>query len=159
MTLRPGLLALVDAPLVGARWFEGLADTAGALAEAFGKRAPAALASLLHRVQAACEAPPANVPAVRARLDEIGIETERVVASPEAVVAGEEPAFWAAALARQCSRMREELALLAPPGASAIPTLRAVAARDEPAAGDDTRTRARARIAEIERLAALCTEL
>jgi cellobiose phosphorylase len=159
MTLRPGLLALADAPIVGARWFEGLADSAGALAEAYGEAAPVALASLVVRVRAACASPPSDLAAARARLDEIGIEADLVAAAARQPGTGEEPAFWSAAVSRQCARLREELASLWAPGGGPIPTLRAVAQRNDPADGGDAGAHARARIAEIERLAALCTGL
>ena len=44
LTLRPGLLALPDRPILEARWFEGLRDTLGILADAVGGATPAALA-------------------------------------------------------------------------------------------------------------------
>ncbi len=44
LTLRPGLIALLDRPILEPRWLDGLGDTLGILEEAAGDAAPAALA-------------------------------------------------------------------------------------------------------------------
>jgi len=65
MTLRPGLAALADAPIVDVRWFEGLSETARALAEAIGGHLPTPLSQLLRDLEAAYDSRPTTVAAAR----------------------------------------------------------------------------------------------
>jgi cellobiose phosphorylase len=143
LTLRPGLLALCDAPILAPRWLEGLQDTASLMGD---DRAREALASAL-------QSPPATLGAARAIVSEIAA---RAVAGAPAGGGSDAPE-WAKALARQCGDLLDDLAHFIPeeaPGEAGIPTLRELAGRD-----GETGRRARERIAEIERLAGIAGDL
>ncbi len=143
LTLRPGLIALLDRPILETRWLDGLVDTLGALEEAASGTAPASLAKFRKDLESALDSRPATLPAALMLLD-------RLTRSAEAVIsalgdASESPAgWWALVLARQCRAHRDELTFLAPwtgqpqtddaaetlgafPEIHAIPTLRALA--------------------------------
>ena len=165
MTLRPGLLALGNDRIMDPRWFEGLGDTLNALTDAMGPVAPASMARLQRDLESAYDARPATLAAAREWLDRLGAGVAEVAAQaavhsgPEsgraAASEGDAP-FWADALVRQVGLMRDELALLAPmAGEGEIPTLREAAALE----GDPASEHARARLAQIERLALQCDEL
>ena len=140
LTLRPGLLALLDRPILAPRWLDGLSDTLGVLEEAAGDAAPATLVEFREALDAAAAAPPTGLLAAQRLLDALARAAEALAADlarePEA-----EALWWAQALTRQCRATREELAWLAPwaglaqppeglsdlPDLDAIPTLRALA--------------------------------
>jgi cellobiose phosphorylase len=113
LTLRSGLLAIPDDPIVGARWFEGSSDTLRVLEDSAGKAAAIRLTRLRADLDAACHARPAA-------LTEVRLSLERLAASVAEVLAGfgddprSETRHWAGALARQCSAALDELSLLAP---------------------------------------------
>ena len=143
LTLRPGLMALLDRPILEPRWLEGLRDTLGILAEAAGDRPPAALTRIRKDLESACASPPATLQAAR-------LLSERLTQFAEAITDdfGHKPeshaGWWAGALSRQCRAARDELTFLAPwtglpeppdglgdlPETHAIPTLRALAGLD-----------------------------
>jgi cyclic beta-1,2-glucan synthetase len=143
LTLRPGLMALLDRPILEPRCLDGVGDTLGILEEARGDAPPAKLVRFRKDLQSACDARPVTLPAALLLLD-------RLVLSAEAIAddLGHEPEsealWWARALARQCRGARDELTLLAPwtrlpqapdglgdlPEINAIPTLRALAGLD-----------------------------
>jgi cyclic beta-1,2-glucan synthetase len=146
LTLCPGLTALVDAPILNKRWLEGLSDTFWILADAVGKDPPPAIAQFGQALALAAAARPLA-------LSGAWVQVERLAASAAAVSVelagsdlphGDEAAFWAGALARQCTGLRDDLILLAPwldlrlpsgsggdlPGANNIPTLRDLATFD-----------------------------
>jgi cyclic beta-1,2-glucan synthetase len=146
LTLRPGLIALLDCPILVPRWLEGLSDTLGILEEAAGDTAPATLNEFRKDLDAACVSRPTTLPAVRCLLDRMVLSAEIVAADP-----GDEPeseaGWWAQAVVRQCRAARDELTLLAPwtgmpaapepagglgalPEVNSIPTLRALAGLD-----------------------------
>ena len=125
LTLRPGLAALADDPIVDVRWFEGLSDTARALAEAIGGHIPTPLSQLLRDLEAAYDSRPTTVAAARQWLDRLGSKVSEVAARISTQVASlpdpaaspapaGETAFWKEALVRQCRTMQEEFAFLAP---------------------------------------------
>ncbi len=140
LTLRPGLLALVDRPILEPRWLEGLGDTLGVLEEAAGEHAPQALAPLREEIAAAGLAGPATLAQARRLLDRL-VQSAEAIGAELSSGSESEAAWWAAALTRQCRSLREELAFLAPwteqaqapeglsdlPEIDAIPTLRALA--------------------------------
>ncbi len=145
LTLRPGLTALVDAAILNKRWLEGLSDTFRILADTVGQDLAPTIAEFERALTVAAAARPLTL---------IGawVQVERLVACAAAVAAeltdGEVPdgdseaTFWARALARQSTELRDELILLAPwlalstppgtgldlPGTRNIPTLRELAA-------------------------------
>ncbi len=151
LTLRPGLLALLDRPILEPRWLEGLGDTLGILALAAGDAAPAALAAVARfrlDLESADAARPDTLPAARLLLERLLQAAAAIAAEVNAdAVEGEpesEASWWAKALLRQCRAQRDELALLAPwgelapapegigelPECHTIPTLRALAGFD-----------------------------
>ena len=86
LTLRPGLLALPDRPiLLEARWFEGLRDTLGILADAVGGATPAALAPFQKDLDSACDSRPTTLAAARLTLDRLATRAEEFAGSLDAV--------------------------------------------------------------------------
>ena len=147
MTLRPGLLALADDPIIDARWFAGLGDTLHALADALDGAAAAQLLPLQADLEAAREAPPATLAAARQRLDRIAAGVAKVAAQSGAAPASDAE-FWTQALVRQCGSLQDELGAFSElEGARDIPRL-----RDAGPAGAE-------RLAQVERLASICDEL
>ena len=61
LTLRPGLAALPDDRIVDGRWFEGLGDTARALADAVGGRSLASLVRLQRDLETAYDSRPSTI--------------------------------------------------------------------------------------------------
>ncbi|HEX3063370.1 MAG TPA: glucoamylase family protein, partial [Usitatibacter sp.] len=163
MTLRPGLLALADARIMGPRWFEGLGDTLRSLADAVEGTAPASLARLGQALGTAFDAESMALEAGRTWLDRIAMGAAGVAADL-AAAPGSESAFWADALVRQCRLLQEELAhLVSPERASSmaltgIPTLRELAAVEAQRFPAGERHAAE-RLGQIERLALECDEL
>src|SRR4030065_227994 len=72
LTLRPGLLALPDRPILEERWLEGLRDTLGILADAMGGATPVALAAFQKDLDSACDSRPTTLTAARLTLDRLG---------------------------------------------------------------------------------------
>jgi cyclic beta-1,2-glucan synthetase len=202
LTLRPGLLALPDDKILGARLFDGLFDTLRVLVDAAAE-APAAARVLLDRVQkdleSAYDSRPATLAAARTWLARLATSAAELAASLDAAPAAAPESnaqWWAQALTRQCRSTLDELALLAPWLAlssasgrlrnvldiAGIPTLRELAAMtlqwmaeieripdatpEERECLDELRRHiaaasrhARERMAAIERLALLLSEL
>ncbi|HLX24165.1 MAG TPA: glucoamylase family protein, partial [Usitatibacter sp.] len=151
MTLRPGLLEVLDDRVIEPRWFDGLADTVRALTEAAGAAVPPSLVRLGRDLESAHDSRPATVASVRQWLDRIAATAdEATTAVANAPTA--DSTFWFQALARQCKALQDEMAFLSAPDTIAIPTLRELAAL-QPVGP------ASARVAEIERLAMQCDEL
>ncbi len=163
LTLRQGLLALPDAPVLSPMALQGLADTLDVLVESRGALpTPGTLAGFQRELDAARAAPPATLPAAVQLFDRFGALARELVDDP-GVGAGErtpetrhESSHWTQALLHQCTSVHADLQWLAPaPDADlaaplpGIPTLRQLAAGGLPAAA----TRAQARISELERLA------
>ncbi len=154
LTLRPGLAALPDQPILAVRWLEGLEDTFQAFLAASPQVMPARLLGFQRDLAAARANPPATLAAARRVL-------ERLAASAAEAAGGlgkdaaTEPDDWVRALDRQCRDLADELAHLLPPAVfadmSAIPTLRELAAQGV--------ARATERMEEIARLALLAGEM
>jgi cellobiose phosphorylase len=113
LTLRPGLAALPDRPILEARWLNGLDDTVGILAEEAGAAAPVALTEFSDLLDAARATPPATLSATRRLLDRMLRSAEALTADP-GLAPGSEAGWWAAALLRQCTSALDELTFLAP---------------------------------------------
>ncbi len=146
LTLRAGLLALPDAPVLAPRWCEGVRDALGLLQEALaagpGDVAGGALKRFVQRLATDLSAPPATLEAACAMLDaHCRVATELLAALAAAEPLDADPAWheawhearrWAETLARQCRAGRDDLLRLAPPvgppGTTVEPTV-------EPAAG------------------------
>ncbi len=80
MTLRPGLCALADEPIMGVRWFEGLGDTLGCLADAAGDAGDAAIVLLRRDLESAFDARPATIAAARVWLRRLDASVDAVAA-------------------------------------------------------------------------------
>jgi cyclic beta-1,2-glucan synthetase len=144
LTLRPGLLALPDQKILGARLFDGLSDTLGILADAAGEAAPAQLAQLQEDLASASDSRPSTLVAARLCLDRLATSAAEMVGSPDTDPESQ-ATWWARALARQCQAARDELTFLAPwtvlsapqkrlgefRGIHEIPTLRELARLEE----------------------------
>ncbi|MCE9639390.1 MAG: cyclic beta 1-2 glucan synthetase [Betaproteobacteria bacterium] len=148
LTLRPGLLAVPDQPIVGIKLFEGLGDTVRVFAEAAAKLPPAAsarLTQLQKDIESAYDSRPATVTAARNWLTRLANAAAEVTRSFESddqtAIAAADAKWWAHALMRQCRGALDELNALTPwqelpaaPGklkgaldAAVIPTLRELA--------------------------------
>ncbi|MFA4828053.1 MAG: glucoamylase family protein [Thermodesulfovibrionales bacterium] len=157
LTLRPGLLALPDQKILGARLFTGLSDTlmilVEILAETTGVVTPVGLAQLQKYLESALNSPPTTLMAARLCLDQLTTSAEEVI-SGIAADHENQAGWWARAFARQCRDALHDLTFLAPstaPGIDEIPTLRDLAVLGN--------QRAIERIAAIERLALQSIEL
>ena len=149
LTLRPGLLALPDQKILGARWLDGLSDTLRILMDITGGArgtAQVQLAQLQKDLASASDSRPTTLAATRRCLDRLAASAAKVVGSldadPESSESGEKG--WARALARQCQGALDELTFLAPwillpappnrlsdfRGIDEIPTLRELARFD-----------------------------
>ena len=141
LTLRPGLAALCDAPILNARWLEGLRDTFSILQEAIAE--DTRVAAFDAALTSAAAAGPATLPTAWDALQTLATLAKAIVAGLPATTTddgSDETGIWAAALARQCAAMRDELVMFAPwlgqsptshtnfPGAKTIPTLRELSA-------------------------------
>ncbi|UNK44094.1 cyclic beta 1-2 glucan synthetase [Luteimonas sp. S4-F44] len=171
LTLRQGLLALVDAPVLAPQTYAGLADTFGLLVEAVETQGRAsvpwtvaseALGAALADVIAS---PPSTIVTAR-----VALEALRTLAAPlsEMAPAADDPqapdecADWAARLQNACDEAAEALSCLLPAAvtdahsndgslaADPLPSLRALCA---PGHDPTVRERALARVRELERLA------
>ncbi len=113
LTLRPGLLALLDRPILEPRWLVGLGDTLGIVESAAGADLPAPLTGFREALDDALEVPPATLQAARGLLDGL---TRAAEAAAQALASEPESdaAWWASALLRQARALRDELAFLAP---------------------------------------------
>ena len=167
LTLRPGLLALPDDPILPARTFHGLSNTFELVAGARPGAPTAAMTRLQKALDEACASPPATAAAGRLFLERLAAESGALAAAL-AAASESEASGWASALAGQCRDAADDLACLAPwtavaasatpqvhlPGFTSIPTLGELSALDGEAGGP-----ARARIAAITRLAAQAIDL
>ncbi|MGY3041777.1 cyclic beta-1,2-glucan synthetase [Rhodanobacter sp. TND4EL1] len=170
LTLSPGLLELIDAPVFSPELLQGLLDTLELLHDASEAEAEDQLAPLQHILTDAIEAPPATTGAVVILLDQIRQMTHALATTLEPP-AESDARFWLDMLRDQASELHADAVQfnLDPPadevvGFSGIPTLQQLA-RVEPlcwpdgANAEGVRERASSRIALIEQLAHLAVEL
>ena len=147
LTLRPGLTALCDAPILNRRWLEGISDTLGNLVDAVRQQSMAAVAQFEKALASAIAARPVTLADAWVQVGRLATcaadAAAHLTASDPADSEGE-ASIWAGALASQCAELRDELIALAPwlelrsvpggphdfPGANGIPTLRELAALD-----------------------------
>ncbi|MFA6312666.1 MAG: glucoamylase family protein [Sterolibacterium sp.] len=174
LTLRAGLLALVDDQILPLRLFDGLRDTLRILTEvveatdSIDKAAGNSLAEFCKELEFASIAPLGTLGAARSHLERLTSGAAELVS--RAVGSDIEPEStaiaWARAFARQCRAPLDELGYLAPelylpaagnrpgthftniPDNGGNPTLRELAALGSPHAGD--------RMAAIDSLAQQC---
>ena len=140
LTLRQGLLALPDAPILGPRVFEGIKDTVRVLEDVIGKTASDRLVQLQKTLKSVIESPPTTLPLALLYLDRLATSAAGIVTGVDALDADSESQarWWANALAEQCWASLDELKFLAPwtslppssdnlgvmPDIDGIPTLR-----------------------------------
>ena len=147
LTLRPGLLGLVDNKIIEMRVFESLRDTLGIFVDAVSVAPKISSLSNLAQVQQelddAIHSQPSNLVALRLCLDNLAASATLLLAEVEALDADlkSELRWWANAFARQCRDLLDELSSLIPwavllssqnnmggfPGLNEVPTLRELA--------------------------------
>ncbi len=145
LTLRPGLTALCDAPILNRRWLEGVADTLSILVDDVGQGAPGILAQFEAALATAAAVRPATLVDAWAQVALLATSAANAAAHFTTGDPSESQAsFWASALERQCTELRNDLIFLAPwlellplprigpefPGMNSIPTLRELAMFD-----------------------------
>jgi len=110
LTLRPGLLALPDHGILGARLFDGVLDTLRVLVDAAAAAAPAALGpleQLQKNLESAYDSRPTRLTAVQTWLARLTASAADVAARLDAVPAiapANDAQRWAQALTRQCQK-------------------------------------------------------
>ncbi len=179
LTLQPGLLGLIDAPILNPRWLDGIGDTWQALDDALqadrdaGQRGvlPEPLQRFQRSLESAVQAPPTRLSGACDCLLALTTSAEAAMRSAHVPVEDEDAvAAWVQRLARHCRALLDDLLVLAPwlaqgtaaaaapAGADAGPrpgtalTLRQLAALPVGAGADHGR-QARARISALEQLA------
>jgi cellobiose phosphorylase len=120
LTLQPGLLALIDAPILSARLFDGISDTFFLLGDTAKGPLPAPFALFRRTLESASTTRPTTLMAAWQCLDVLTTSAESGVRGL-AADAGGEVDRWAQALARQCRDALEELLFFAPWLAAEIP--------------------------------------
>jgi cyclic beta-1,2-glucan synthetase len=121
LTLRSGLLGLVDTPVLNARFFEGLSDTlrifcetaASATPEPF---TPEQLVQLTQDVASATQQPPTTLTAAWICLQHLSTSASQADSDAQAFAADPQSPlrWWARAFAGQCRDALDELSMLAP---------------------------------------------
>jgi cyclic beta-1,2-glucan synthetase len=125
LTLQPGLLALIDAPILNARWLDGVNDSLRVLTEALEEESeprrklvvPDALAEFQRRLESVGQARPSGLAATRDCLEGLAATAEVVVRELAARSRGgseDDANSEARALARQCRGMLDDLLFLVP---------------------------------------------
>ncbi|NOU12869.1 MAG: cyclic beta 1-2 glucan synthetase [Methylococcaceae bacterium] len=113
LTLRPGLLEVVDQPIVGTRWFDGLQDTFDILVEATEGSAPSQLKQFQVGLELACKAKPTTLAETHLKLKALTLCAEEFAESFNTGSESDENG-WGRALAKQCRTNLVELEFLAP---------------------------------------------
>jgi cyclic beta-1,2-glucan synthetase len=134
LTLRPGLLALADAPILSPRCFEGLRDTAALSGD--------------ESLQADLESAPTTARAALSVLERLAGRALEVTGNP-----------WAAALARQCQAAAADLQFFLRDASGDVPAGDLPTPRELAGLENEAGRRARERIALLERLAHEAGEL
>ena len=117
LTLRPGLLALVDQPILGVRTFEGLSDTMAIIMDMAADRSTPALSQLRCDIESAYDARPTTLASAHCWLEKLSNSAEALAtqfgassaATPDDALNG-----WIQALFRQCQAAFDELSFLTP---------------------------------------------
>jgi cellobiose phosphorylase len=170
LTLRPGLLELIDAPVFQPRVLQGLLDTLLLLRDALDSSDGTQMEALQQALQQALKQPPVSTGAVLIAAQQLLDQAHGTAASLQPIADGE-AAFWLTALLSQVSDLCDETAHFNLDPAEddddsfkGIPSLRQLA-RIEPLCwparcnAELIRERAHERIASIEMLASGAAEL
>ncbi|PYS56742.1 MAG: cyclic beta 1-2 glucan synthetase, partial [Acidobacteria bacterium] len=128
LTLKNGLLALLDQPVLAPRFFEGVRDTVAVLMDAAGSAVMPHLTRLRTAVESACFSPPATPGSARTSLELLVAITTDVAANLDAT-ANIEAKWWAHALDRQCRDALDDLTFS--PGERATSIKRLAAQADQ----------------------------
>lgn len=120
LTLRAGLLALAEAPILPPRWLAGLGDTLAVL-RAEGEVSSDRLRAFERTLEDDATVPERDLVAIRAALLQLSLDADGLADGlgsdtllRETSAGGREPQGWLQALSRQCRDGVEELELLAP---------------------------------------------
>jgi cellobiose phosphorylase len=114
LTLRPGLLSLIDQPILHPRACSGLLDTLRILLAAPDCPATSELASLETELLAIETAAPASLPELVTMLSRATAAIELFCDRLQPVTGSDDLHWWAAALQHQAAVLKEELDTLAP---------------------------------------------
>ena len=113
LTLRQGLLALLDEPMVGPRLFAGMAATLALVTDVAEASAAREIAGVQSTLPLATAGPPFTLAAARRSIESIAKAADSLAARLAATSAM--PAHtWAQALVRQCQDALADLAFIAP---------------------------------------------
>jgi cellobiose phosphorylase len=125
LTLRSGLLELLDQPIIRPQLFEGIWHTVGVLLDVAGTTSVPLLNQLRTAVEAARYDPPATLSAAQTCLERLTATTAELAKNLNAAD-GTEADWWVHALARQCRDALDDLRFLlsSNSGIDEIPTLR-----------------------------------
>ncbi|HEY9459538.1 MAG TPA: cyclic beta 1-2 glucan synthetase, partial [Paralcaligenes sp.] len=117
MTLRPGLLALLDQPIIARRLFDGIHDTLDVLTERVSDAARGKLNEFRIYLADACKSPPATISAALQCLHQLAQLAGTLADHPE-LAEHTDPITnrWVQALNRQCTDAYNDLKHLAPWG-------------------------------------------
>lgn len=145
LTLRPGLLALIDENILSPRAFTGLADAMSNLADAMSPARGLAIVQAVNRLQYAIDdaidAHPTTVTSARRCLEGINQACEdlaHVIRAEPALAVNDDLVVWSQAVLLQCQDLLNDLVLLVPwtlhqvlpawlhavPGFGPLPTVR-----------------------------------
>ncbi|MEC5216833.1 cyclic beta-1,2-glucan synthetase [Actimicrobium sp. GrIS 1.19] len=122
LTLRPGLLLLVQAPIVVARPFEGIEDTLNALLEASHGSALEPLRQVRASLTQARQEAPLGLTALCRHLAALADAAAAVDGAP-GEVADADTCWWMRALAQQCRDLHADLLVLTPWAVLPLPQL------------------------------------
>ncbi|MBN1382544.1 MAG: cyclic beta 1-2 glucan synthetase [Deltaproteobacteria bacterium] len=115
LTLRQGLLALPDAPILGSRVFEGISDTVRVIADMDGITASDQIEQLKKILKPTIASPPTTLSEVQSCLDQLAASSVEVLTELHGTDADPESQeqWWANALVGQCRAAESELKYLA----------------------------------------------
>lgn len=129
LTLRQGLLALPDRPILGCESFDGLHDALCVLMNIQGADALPGLDAFRDELRLARETPPKTVAYAKSHLEKLAVAAVSMIPATDAGP-GDEISWWTQALVRQCRQALDDLAVLLPGAVSTsgnadkIPSLR-----------------------------------
>ncbi|MCD7100298.1 glycoside hydrolase family 94 protein [Stenotrophomonas sp. MMGLT7] len=175
LTLRQGLLALAQAPLLGASTFTGLRDTLGVLRRAWRNEGRTdavidpALMAFGEQLAALRAVPPRSLADAQAALERLALLAAEIAqawppppAPDERLPEAEEP-HWPQALDQACRAALAELRFLQPEGDAALASVSPLDIADlgqlASRGSGEAATRARARIHQLHRLAHVAGQL